>query len=164
MTSFLKRSKKDNDIQQQSQAIRMVTYHTPRNTFQEPGSQLCENFQMLIVSAICSQNLQTASASGGLHPVDPLSRFDSWTPNKNSWHRYWDHRYSMDWTAISHMQSEHSTIFPTSSWNLASRTGPSNLCRDTMTHPVTVCTLQLTDPDIMAPCMHKRHDTNIRYN
>ena len=43
---------------------------TVEETGQESGSQLCGNFQMLIVSAvkICKQCLQTASAFGGLRP------------------------------------------------------------------------------------------------
>jgi len=52
---------------------------TVKHTGQESAGELCEIFQILIVSAVknCKQRLQTASVSGG---PDPLPGLCSWTP------------------------------------------------------------------------------------
>ena len=52
---------------------------TLKHTGQKSGSNLCGNFQILIVSAvkICKQCLQTTSASGWLRPQTPYRGFAS---------------------------------------------------------------------------------------
>ena len=65
---------------------------------------IVRNFQIVTVSAvkICKQILQTASASGDfvpqtptdVSPLDPTGgpqTFGLYSPNENSWRRYWKH-------------------------------------------------------------------------